>query len=84
MKFIKFGAFALALGLFAASCNEETETTTTTVDSAAAAAPQPMAPAATVVDPATAAPGDTTKISTETKMEDGQVKTETEVKTEKK
>jgi hypothetical protein len=39
MKFVKFATFALALGMFAASCGE-TKTEETTVDTAA------MAPAA--------------------------------------
>lgn len=54
MKLVKFSVFALALGLFAASCNETTtpaETPDVNVDVA------PTAPV--VVDPAMQAPADT-------------------------
>lgn len=47
MKFVKFATFALALGMFAASCGE-TKTEETPVDSAA------MAPAADTTAPVAA------------------------------
>lgn len=39
MKFVKFGALALALGMFAASCNEESSEVTTNTDTAVVVAP---------------------------------------------
>ena len=49
MKIVKFGALALALGLFAASCNNETATETPAVDSTVMA---PAPEAAPVMDSA--------------------------------
>ena len=61
MKFVKFGIFALSMGLFVASCgdsaNDETETTT---DSTIMMTPEPMAP----MDTTTAMPADTMGMST--------------------
>ena len=57
MKFVKFATFALALGMFAASCGE-TKTEETPVDTAAMA-PAVDTTAAPAVD-TTAAPADTT------------------------
>ena len=57
MKFVKFATFALALGMFAASCGE-TKTEETTVDTAAMA-PADTATVAAPADTATAAPTDT-------------------------
>lgn len=77
MKIVKFGAIALALGLFAASCNNEGSTTetTTTVDSTVTA-PAPVETAPVVVDSAAVvAPATDTAVKVESKTE-----TTTEVK----
>lgn len=73
MKIVKFGAIALALGLFAASCNnEETVSETTTTDTAITTAP---APVETITTTDTAVLVNTASGDTTTKME-----TTTEVK----
>ena len=64
MKLVKFGIFALSMGLFVASCgdNASTETTdadTTTVVTEPAPAPAPM-------DTTTAMPADTSMMSADT------------------
>ena len=76
MKIVKFGAIALALGLFAASCNNETATTeTTTTDTAVTTAPMEAAPV--VVDTTAVVPAagtDTVKMETKTTTETKEVK----------
>jgi hypothetical protein len=75
MNIAKFGAIALTLGLFAASCNNDSTTTETkTTDSAAmvapAPAPAPVTTTTTSTDTAVLAPNagtDTTKMKMETK-----------------
>ena len=52
MKFVKFGALALALGLFVASCGNDTasSTDTKTADSSSSMSAAPAAPAAPMAD----------------------------------
>ena len=77
MKFVKFSVFALALGFFAVSCNNETATTetTTTNDSAATVVAPPVE-----ATPVTTADTTATSTTTTTAAGDTTTKTTTEVK----
>jgi hypothetical protein len=74
MKFVKFGALALALGMFAASCGSESNTTETTTTDTTVVAPVEAAPApatttmdtTTVAAPAAAGMDTAAKMSTST------------------
>jgi len=59
MKFVKFGIFALSLGLFVASCGESTTSEETTATDSATLAPAPEATVPTTMDTATAPSADT-------------------------
>ena len=77
MKIVKFGAIALALGLFAASCNNETATTETTTTDSTVTAPAPMETAPVVTDSAAVvapAAGDSSVMKMETKTTTEEVK----------
>ena len=57
MKFVKFGIFALSMGLFIASCGDSANNESETVDSTTImTTPEPIAP----MDTTTAMPADTT------------------------
>lgn len=64
MKFVKFGIFALSMGLFVASCGDSANNETTTEDTTMMmTTPEPMAPA---MDTTTAMPADTTGMGVDT------------------
>jgi PBP1b-binding outer membrane lipoprotein LpoB len=67
MKFAKFGIFALAMGLFIASCgsSETTETETTDTAMTAPVEAAPVEPTPAPVDTMSAAPADSAATTTE-------------------
>jgi len=66
MKFVKLSIFALSMGLFVASCGDNTTTDeTTTTDSTIMEAPMPE-PAPVTTDTTTAMPVDSTGNNTST------------------
>jgi hypothetical protein len=70
MKFVKFSVFALALGFFAVSCNNETPAeTATTEDTTTVVAPpvEPVAPVAVDTTVVTTPSTDTIVTTTEVK-----------------
>lgn len=63
MKFVKFSVFALALGFFAVSCNNETPAeTATTEDTTTVVAPPVAETPVTPVDTTTVVTTDTTTV----------------------